>query len=67
MPVTIRKVGGKFRVSTPNAVHSKGTTLAKAKSQERLLNAVEHGWYPTGSKSKKGFGVGKSKRKKHGQ
>lgn len=54
MPVKIRKVGKKYRVSTPNAVHSKGTTLRKAKSQERLLNAVEHGWVPTKVKRKRG-------------
>jgi hypothetical protein len=59
MPVTLRKLSnGKVRVSTPNGVHSKGTTPEKAKAQERLLNAVEHGWKPT-----KGYGVGKSKKK----
>jgi hypothetical protein len=30
--------------------------MEKAKAQERLLNAVEHGWKPTGKK--KGFGIG---------
>jgi hypothetical protein len=58
MPVTIKKKGGKYQVSTPNAVHAKGTTLEKAKGQERLLNAVEHGWKPT-----KGYGVGRRKGK----
>jgi hypothetical protein len=54
MPVKIKKVkGGKYQVSTPNGVKSKGTSKAKAKSQERLLNAVEHGWKPTGKKNKK--------------
>lgn len=53
MPVTISKTkGGKYRVATPNGVHAKGTTKAKAEAQERLLNAVEHGWKPTGRKSK---------------
>lgn len=52
MPVKIRKVGNKYRVSTPNEVHAKGTTKEKAEAQERLLNAVEHGWKPTGKKSK---------------
>lgn len=47
MPVSIDKVGGKYRVSTPHGVKAKGTSLAKAKSQERLLNAVDHGWKPT--------------------
>jgi hypothetical protein len=46
MPVRIRKVGGKYQVSTPNGTKSKGTTLKKAKAQERLLNAVDHGWRP---------------------
>ncbi len=54
MPVKITKVsGGKYSVSTPKGVHAKGTTKAKAKSQERLLNAVEHGWKPTGKQKKK--------------
>ena len=52
-PVKITKTkGGKYKVSTPNAVHAKGTTKAKAKAQERLLNAVEHDWKPTGKKKK---------------
>ena len=46
MPVTIKKVDG-YRVSTPGGVKAKSTTKKKAKSQERLLNAVEHGWKPT--------------------
>jgi hypothetical protein len=47
MPVKIRKVSeGIYRVSTPNAVHAKGTTKAKAVKQARLLNAVEHGFKP---------------------
>lgn len=54
MPVKITKKGkGKYQVATPNGIHAKGTTLAKAKSQERLLNAIEHGWKP-----KKGYGIG---------
>lgn len=53
MPVKVQKVGkNKYKVSTPNQVHAKGTTKAKAKSQARLLNAVEHGWHPTGKKKK---------------
>ena len=39
---------GKVRVSTPNGVKSKGSTPANAKRQRNLLNAVEHGWKPTG-------------------
>ncbi len=52
-PVKITKADHGYRVSTPNMVHAKRTTLAKAKSQERLLNAVDHGWKPTGKKRKK--------------
>lgn len=53
MPVTERKVkGGKVRVSTPGGVKAKATTPAKAAAQKRLLNAVEHGWKPTGKKAK---------------
>jgi len=48
MPVTISKTNGGYRVSTPNGVHAKGTTKQKAEAQKRLLNAVEHGWKPTG-------------------
>jgi len=43
MPVSIKKnKGGGYSVRTPHGVKAKNTTLAKAKSQERLLNAVEH-------------------------
>jgi len=48
MPVSIKNVGGKYRVSTPHGVKAKHTTKAKAEKQKRLLNAVEHGWKPTG-------------------
>ena len=51
MPAKITKVGkNKYRVSTPSGVHAKGTTKAKAMAQKRLLNAVEHGWKPTGKR-----------------
>lgn len=51
MPVKTTKVGGgKVRVSTPGGVKAKATTPAKAAAQARLLNAVEHGWKPTGKK-----------------
>lgn len=46
-PVKITKAKGGVRVSTPNGVKSKKTTMAKAKKQKRLLNAVEHGFKPT--------------------
>ena len=53
MPVKIVPLGnGKYKVVTPNGVHSKGTTLEKAKRQRNLLNAVEHNpdWKPTKNK-----------------
>jgi len=53
MPTKVTKTkGGKYRVKTPNAVHAKGTTKAKAKAQQRLLDAIDHGWTPTKSKKK---------------
>ena len=53
MPVTTRKIKkgknkGKVRVSTPGGVKAKATTSAKAEAQKRLLNAIEHGWKPSG-------------------
>ncbi len=54
MPVKVSKTSkGKYKVSTPGGVKAKGTTKEKAESQERLLNAVEHGWKPTGKKARK--------------
>ena len=54
MPVTLTKLpNGKVRVSTPSGIRAKATTPEKAKAQERLLNAVDHGWKPT-----KGYGLG---------
>jgi hypothetical protein len=54
MPVKIKKKkGGKYAVSTPRGVKSFGSTFANAKSQERLLNAIEHGFKPTRKKKKK--------------
>lgn len=51
MPVKTTKLpSGKVRVSTPNMVHAKATTPAKAAAQKRLLNAVKHGWKPTRQK-----------------
>lgn len=46
MPARIVKVKGGYAVRTPNGTHAKHTTLAKAKAQQRLLNAVDHGWKP---------------------
>jgi hypothetical protein len=42
MPAKITKVGNKFKVTTPNGTHAKGTTKAKAKAQVKLLNAIDH-------------------------
>ncbi len=53
MPVKITKNKGKYKVSTPSGTKAKGTTLKKAKAQERLLNAVEHGWKPTKKRKKR--------------
>ncbi len=47
MPVRITKVKGGYSVRTPNGVHAKKTTKAKAEKQANLLRAVEHGWKPT--------------------
>lgn len=46
MPAKITKRGKKYQVATPNAIHAKGTTKEKAEAQQRLLNAVDHGWTP---------------------
>lgn len=54
MPAKITKLkGGKVRVSTPNGVKAKSTTLAKGKAQARLLNAIDHGFTPGQKKVKK--------------
>ena len=51
-PVRIKKVDG-YRVSTPHGTKAKSTTLAKAKRQRNLLNAVEaSNWRPTGAKAR---------------
>ena len=47
MPAKIKAVGGgRYQVRTPNQVHAKATTLSKAKKQQRLLNAIDHGYDP---------------------
>ena len=54
MPVrTTKLANGKVRVSTPSGVKAKATTPEKAEKQKRLLNAVEHGFKPTGRPKKK--------------
>jgi len=45
-PVKLTKVKGGVRVSTPSGVKAKKTTMAKAKKQQRLLNAIDHGFKP---------------------
>jgi hypothetical protein len=46
----MKSVGhGKVQVRTPGGVKAKSTTPEKAERQKRLLNAVEHGWKPTGA------------------
>lgn len=61
MPVTTRKLStGKFSNSTPGGIKAKGTTRKKAEAQKRLLNAIDHGFVPTGKK--KGFGSRRGKR-----
>lgn len=52
MPVKIKKVDG-YQVRTPHGVKAKNTTKEKAQKQARLINAVEHGFKPTGAKPKK--------------
>lgn len=52
MPATVRKVKGGYQVRTPNRVHARRTTKAKAEAQKRLLNTVEHGFKPTGRPAK---------------
>jgi len=47
MPTKVKKVSsGKYQVATPSGVKAKGTTKAKAKKQQRLLNAIDHGFVP---------------------
>lgn len=41
MPVTVKKVGDRYQVSTPNGIKAKGTTKEKADAQRRLLYAIE--------------------------
>jgi len=51
MPVEIKKVDG-YRVTHGGKVSAKGTTKAKAEAQRNLLNAVRHGWKPTGKSAR---------------
>lgn len=56
MPVSVSKINGKFKVSTPGGTKSKGTTKRKALAQTRLLNATEHGFVPRKAAFKKRAG-----------
>lgn len=54
MPVIKKKLpSGKVQVRTPGGVKAKATTPAKAVAQERLLNALDHGWTPTKTRKAK--------------
>jgi hypothetical protein len=44
---------GRVKVSTPHGVKAKSTSKANADKLERLLNAVDHGWKPTGKRTPK--------------
>lgn len=46
MPAKVQKKGKCYTVKTPNMTHAKCTTKKKAKSQQKLLNAIEHGYVP---------------------
>lgn len=47
MPVRVQKVDG-YRVTHSGKVSAKRTTRKKAEAQARLLQAVGHGFKPTG-------------------
>ncbi len=53
MPVTTRKTKGGFINSTPGGIKGRNMTEENAMAQKRLLNAVDHGWKPTGKKRKR--------------
>lgn len=52
MPVKVKKVDG-YRVSHGGKVSAKRTTKAKATAQANLLRGIEHGWTPTGKKTRR--------------
>jgi len=54
MPWTKKKLkSGRYRVFSTSGTRAKSTTLKKAKAQIKLLQAVEHGFVPTGKKRRK--------------
>lgn len=50
--ITCNGSGSNCSVSTPNMVHAKSTSRAKAMKQARLLNAIEHGYKPKSKRSR---------------
>lgn len=46
MPYKVSKKDGGYEVRSPSGVKAKRTSKKKAKSQVRLLNAIEHGFEP---------------------
>lgn len=58
MPYSIHKVNNGYVVKSPTSAWHHATK-AKAESQMRLLNAIEHGYSPEGSN--KNFKPGKKK------
>ena len=53
MPARISKTDGGYSVRTPGGVKAKRTTKEKAKAQQRLLNAIDHGFEPRRAKRNK--------------
>jgi len=55
MPYTIKKRGRKYQVVNTQTGDVKGThdSLTKAEKQISLLRGVEHGWHPTGARTRK--------------
>lgn len=51
MPGDIKKVDG-YRVKWGGRTTAKHTSKARAQGQLNLLRGVEHGWKPTGRKSR---------------
>lgn len=46
-PTRIKRLSsGKYQVRTPHGIKARGTTLARAQAQARLLRGVEHGMVP---------------------
>ena len=49
MPYKISKTKeGKYKVTSPHGVKASGTSLKNAIKQKRLLQAIKHGFKPTG-------------------